>query len=224
MMRVLIADDEPLSRRGMEQLLAAHADCEIVASCRNGPETVRALNRGGVDVAMLDINMPGLNGFEVLNVATEVPVIVFVTAYDEFAVRAFEARALDYLLKPVRQQRFDDALQRVRDRLADLVTPRLVVPTARGELVLHVNRIDWIEAEDYFAIVHSGGQRYPIRASLKSLEARLDGRRFVRVHRSSIVRIDMIREMEPNAVVLTTGERLPLSRRRRERVAAALRG
>ena len=224
MIRVLIADDEPLSRRGLEQLLAHHADCTIVAACRNGPETVRALDRGGVDVAFLDINMPGLNGFEVLNVARAVPAVVFVTAYDQFAVEAFEARALDYLLKPVRQHRFEDALQRVREKLVRRAGPRLVVPTSRGELVLDLEQIDWIEAQNYCAVVHAAGRRYASRESLKSLERRIDHRCFVRVHRSSIVRVDMIRAVEQAAVVLRHGKRLPLSRRRRERVAAVVRG
>jgi two-component system LytT family response regulator len=223
MIRVLIADDEPLARRGLEQLLAAHADCRIVAWCRNGPETVRALNGGEVDVAFLDINMPGLNGFDVLKVVDARPLIVFVTAYDEFAVRAFEERALDYLLKPVQQQRFDDALQRVRERLRTQPQPALVVSTSTGELLLDVGEVDWIEAADYCAAVHAGGRRHLIRESLNSLEARLDGRRFVRVHRGAIVRVDHIRELRRDAIVLRDGTCVPLSRRRREQVAAAVR-
>lgn len=223
MIRVLIADDEPLARRGLEQLLAAHADCEIVAACRNGPDTVRALNRGGIDVAFLDINMPGLNGFEVLHIADVMPIVVFVTAYDEFAVRAFEARALDYLLKPIKPERFDDALQRVRETLRTRNAPALMVPTANGDLLLDAAEIDWIEADDYYAVVHATDGKHLIRESLRSLEQRLDPHDFVRVHRCGIVRIDRIRELQHDAVVLRTGARVPVSRRRRVAVSAAVR-
>lgn len=222
MIRVLIADDEPLARRGIEQLLAKHTDCRIVAWCRNGPETVRALNTGGVDVAFLDINMPGLNGFDVLKVVDAKPFIVFVTAYDEYAVRAFEERALDYLLKPAQQARFDDALQRVRERLRTRIQPVLTVTTNTGELVLDVGEVDWIEAADYCAAVHAAGRRHLIRESLNSLEMRLDAGRFVRVHRGAIVRVDHIRELRGDVIVLRDGTSVPVSRRRRSRVADAI--
>jgi two-component system LytT family response regulator len=254
--RVLLADDEPLARRGMEQLLAAHADCRIVAACRDGRETLRALRTARPDVAFLDIQMPGLDGFSVLQAVGQAapPVIVFVTAYDEFAVRAFEARALDYLLKPVSQPRFDRALERVRERLRADHALRLtleiasflgsaggrgpaarpnpasafVVPTPTGDLVLDAAEIDWIKAEDYCAAVHTAGRRHVIRESLNSLEQRLDPASFVRVHRSAIVRLDRIRELRSDGpgggfLILRDGTRLPVSRRRRERVAALVR-
>jgi len=256
--RVLFADDEPLARRGMEQLLAGHADCIIVAACRNGRETLRALRTAQPDVAFLDIHMPGLDGFQVLQSieAGMAPVLVFVTAFDEFAVRAFEQHALDYLLKPVSQERFDITMARIRERLrlehAGRLTRQLaeflgddaartvwrlpathaaqafVVPTPSGDLVLDPDEIDWIQAQDYCAAVHAGGRRHVIRESLHSLERRLDPDHFVRVHRSAIVRIDRVRELRPTGtggglVVLRDGTRLPVSRRRRERVAARIR-
>jgi two-component system LytT family response regulator len=248
MIRVLLADDEPLARLGLEQLLGAHADCRIVASCRNGRETVRALRAARPDVAFLDIHMPGLDGFAVLQAldAGTAPVVVFVTAYDEFAVRAFEEHALDYLLKPVSQARFDKALEHVRVRLeADhalrqsrqlafflggaAVGPQsFVVPTSTGDLVLDTGEIDWIEAEDYCAAVHANGRRHVIRESLTSLERRLDPTRFVRVHRSAIVRLDHVRELRASdtgsaLIILRDGTRLPVRRRRRRRVAALIR-
>jgi len=234
--RVVIADDEPLARRGIEQLLARHHDCVIVASCRNGREALRALREARPDVAFLDIQMPGLGGFDVLREARggSVPSIVFVTAHDEFAVRAFEERALDYLLKPVAQSRFDEAIARVRERrrsdaAAHPSAAPLVVPHADGELVLRPEEIDWIEAVDYCAAIHAGGRRYVVRESLASLEARLGPAGFIRVHRSAIVRVDRIRELRtgdagPAALVLRDGTRIPVSRRRRERVAVAMRG
>jgi two-component system LytT family response regulator len=203
----------------------------------------------------LDIQMPGLSGFEVLDAlqGEDPPVLVFVTAYDEYAVRAFEAQALDYLLKPVSQERFDQALQRAKDKLkaehAVLLTQQLatylggpgepaaqrplrggkiVVPTASGDLVLDAAEIDWIQAEDYYAAVHALGRRHLIRESLRSLEKRLDPEQFVRVHRSAIVRFDRVRELRQDDAGASTlrlrdGTVIPVSRRRRERVAALLR-
>lgn len=223
MIRILIADDEPLARRGLEQLLSSHSDCRIVATCRNGPETVRALNNGGVDVALLDIQMPGLNGFDVLGMVGYRPLVVFVTAYDEFAVRAFEERALDYLLKPVQQRRFDEMLQRVRAQLSRRTGPILTVPTSTGELLLDSSEVDWIEAADYCAFIHARGVRYLVRESLKSLEQRLDADSFIRVHRGAIVRVDHVRELRRDRIVLRDGTQVPVSRRRREAVSARLR-
>lgn len=220
MIRVLIADDEPLARRGLEQLLAHHADCAIVATCRNGADAVRALNSGRVDLALLDIQMPGLNGFDVLGLVGHRPLIVFVTAYDEFAVRAFEERALDYLLKPVQQRRFDEMLQRVRAQLQRRMGAILTVPTATGNLLLDASEVDWIEAADYCAVIYSRGVRYLVRESLKSLEERLDAAHFIRVHRGAIVCADRVREVRRDAVVLRDGTLVPVSRRRREQVSS----
>src|SRR5262245_8983898 len=193
--RILIADDEPLARRGLEQVLASHPECTIVGESRNGRETLRALRSLQPAVVFLDIQMPGLSGFDVIDALKQErpPVIVFVTAYDEFAVRAFEAQALDYLLKPVSQERFDVALQRVKEKLhsdravqltqqlahilgapgeapiaarAAARAPSIVVPTASGDLVLDPTEIDWIQAEDYYAAVHALGRRHLIRESL----------------------------------------------------------
>jgi two-component system LytT family response regulator len=253
--RVLIADDEPLARRGLQQVLAAHQDCRIIAQSRNGRDALRALRALEPDVAFLDIQMPGLDGFQVMQaVSTEhPPIIVLVTAYDEFAVRAFEAHALDYLLKPVTQERFDVALGRVRARLVanravewsqrmesflgelnGRTTPavgsparRIVVPTAAGELVLSSDEVDWISAEDYYAVIHALGQRHLLRESLASLEQRLDPDQFVRVHRSAIVRLDRVRELQSVGgqmqLLLRDGTAVPVSRRRREQVVARVR-
>jgi two-component system LytT family response regulator len=198
------------------------------------------------------------------------PYVIFVTAYDEFAVRAFETHALDYLVKPVTDARFAAALERVRERMRfaealelsrrigdllaaqarrggrasdastdltgigahvpNLIAParRLIVPTSSGDLVLDVDEIDWIQAEDYYAAVHARGKRHLIRESLASLEQRLDPSRFARVHRSAIVRIDRVREMRSSAggeslLVLRDGTRVPVSRRRREQVSSLIR-
>jgi two-component system, LytTR family, response regulator len=261
--RALIADDEPLARRGIRQLLEGHPDVIVAGECRNGRETLRALHTLTPHLVFLDVQMPQLNGFEVLRAygAARMPAVVFVTAYDEFAVRAFEAHALDYLVKPVSEARFAEAMRHVRERLrssnalelaqkletllathegrgqraeggdilrASRPARRMVVPTASGELVLETSEIDWIQAEDYYAAVYALGKRHLIRESLASLEERLDPARFVRVHRSAIVALDRVRELRStgqgdSVVVLRDGTRVPVSRRRRERVAEAIR-
>jgi two-component system LytT family response regulator len=260
--RVLIADDEPLARRGIRQLLQAHSDVIVAGECRNGRETLRALQSLDADLVFLDVQMPQLNGFEVLRAfgPQRMPAVVFVTAYDEFAVRAFEAHALDYLVKPVSEARFAEAMQHVRERLRSNKAlqlaqqlealleenegrghraqggydrgrgraQRLVVPTASGEIVLDASEIDWIQAEDYYAAIYALGKRHLIRESLASLEGRLDPTRFTRVHRSAIVALDRVRELRSTGlgewfVVLRDGTRVPVSRRRREQVAEAIR-
>jgi two-component system LytT family response regulator len=261
MVRALIVDDEPLARRGIRQLLERSDDVEIVGECRNGRETLAALDTLAPDLVFLDVQMPELDGFDVVRLrgAARMPYVIFVTAYDEFAVQAFETHALDYLVKPVNEARFTAALDRVRERMrfaealeltrriGDLLaahdrrgdsaavsrsplmpTRRLVVPTSAGELVLDVDEIDWIQAEDYYAAVHARGRRHLIRESLASLADRLDADQFVRVHRSAIVRLDRVREMRASAtgestLVLRDGTRIPVSRRRREQVAELIR-
>jgi two-component system, LytTR family, response regulator len=238
--RVVIVDDEPLARRGIRQLLAAHADVEIAGEARNGRDAVRMLKALQPDVVFLDIQMPELDGFAVLRELDpgQVPLIIFVTAFDTFAVRAFDSQAVDYLVKPVPEARFLDALQRVRERLqsrgSDGRAPRpapprrLVIGTSGADLVVDLAEIEWIEADDYYAAVHARGRRHLVRESLASLEGRLDRSRFVRVHRSAIVNLSHVREVRTSAdrdaaIVLGSGAEVPLSRRRREQVTEAIR-
>jgi two-component system LytT family response regulator len=242
--RVLIADDEPLARRGVRQLLTPHADMMVAGETRNGPETLRALDVLTPDLLFLDVQMPEMDGFEVLRArgAERMPAVIFVTAHDQFAVRAFEVHALDYLVKPLNVERFDGALRRVRERLemrdavdraarltAMLAQERgqrekrgiqhLMISTAVGDLVIPVAEIDRITADNYYSRVHVGAKDYLLRESLSSLETRLDARRFVRVHRSAIVQLDRVRQLRltlhGNAVVLREGSRVPVSRRKR---------
>jgi two-component system LytT family response regulator len=251
--RVLVADDEPLARRGVRQMLAPHADVRVVGESRNGAETLRALDALKPDLLFLDVQMPEMDGFAVLRArrADRMPAVIFVTAHDEFAVQAFEAHAIDYLVKPLNAQRFDAALQRVRERLrleaaADLAQrlaallaaeeqqwerkgiERLVVSTPSSDVVIPVKDVDWISADDYYVQVHIGSQSYLLRDSLNSLETRLDPTRFMRVHRSAIVQIDRVRAVRPTSrgdeAILRDGSRVPVSRRRRAVLDDRLRG
>lgn len=251
----LIVDDEPLARRGIRQLLERHEQFEVVGECRNGKEAVRAVRAVKPALVFLDIQMPGMGGFEVVREIgpDEMPDVVFVTAFDEFAVKAFETHALDYLVKPVTQERFRAALNRVIERrrgsealalakrLSHLLAEHqaalasepaapgsITVPTTAGFLVVDVADIEWIEADDYYAAIHARGKRLLIRESLASFEERLDRTRFIRVHRSAIVALGRIQELRSGpgggtVLVLRDGTRVPVSRRRKEEVAAVLR-
>jgi two-component system LytT family response regulator len=244
-LRALVVDDEPLARRGIRQLLAAHPDITVAGEARDGRAALQALATAVFDLVFLDIQMPGLDGLSVIRThgVQRMPPVVFVTAHDQFAVRAFEAQALDYLVKPISAARFDVAMLRVRERLrlmsqaamAERLTAlldgapvplvpadagRLAVTTADGQLLLDPLEIDWIEADDYHATVHVRERSYRVRLSLATLETRLDPARFLRLHRSALVALDRIRELVLDrddgeaAVILRNGARLPVSRRR----------
>lgn len=243
--RVLVADDEPLARRGVRQLLAPHADMTVVGECRNGAETLSALDALKPDLLFLDVQMPEMDGFAVLRArgAARMPAVVFVTAHDQFAVRAFEAHAIDYLVKPLNVQRFEAALARVRERLRLLDSAalarkltallaaergqgieRIVVSNGASDRVIPVADIDWISADDYYARLHVGAKSYLLRESLSSLEARLDPRCFARVHRGAIVQLARVRELRTDEAVLRDGSRIPVSRRRIAELSRLLRG
>jgi two-component system LytT family response regulator len=245
----VIADDEPLARRGIRQLLTSHEDIAVVAETRNGRETIRALRELKPDLVFLDVQMPNLDGFDVVKEIgpKSMPILIFVTAYDEFAVRAFEAHALDYLVKPLEIARFSVALDRARESLrsaaavglsrklaaflaereAERAAERIVVHTANGKLILNADEVDWIEADDYYAAIHSRNTRHLVRESLASLEQRLNRKRFVRTHRSAIVNVDRVCEVRKEdgetLLLLENGIRVPISRRRRALVARLLR-
>lgn len=220
--RALIVDDEPLARRGIRQLLAPYPDVRVVGECRDGREALRALTSHQPDLVFLDVQMPGLDGFGLIRVqgVERMPLTVFVTAHDDFAVRAFETQALDYLVKPLSESRFKTTMQRVLERLRARLGERVAVPTDTGELLLDANEIDWIEARDDYAEIHAGAERYRIRASLAALVRRLDPARFTRIHRSAVVRLDHVRELRTSGrdgttvVRLRDGTELPVSRRR----------
>lgn len=232
--KVLIADDEPTARRGVRQLLASFPEFAVVGECRNGAEVLAALDVSTPDVIFLDIQMPGVDGFEVIRRRSpeRMPAIIFLTAYDQFAVRAFEAEALDYLVKPVSEARFAATIKRLKKRLRSTIdSPReetIVVTTSRGATVLHVNEIDWIEAAGNYVQLWLGQRSYFHRESLQLLENRVAKHGFVRAHRSALVRLDGVRELTRTRAgsliaVLHSGARIPISRRRSASFSGAVR-
>ena len=226
--RALVVDDESLARRNLTVLLQGDPDIASVIECASGMEAVEEIGRSKPDLVFLDVQMPECGGFDVLELlGNELPIIIFVTAYDEYALRAFEAGALDYLLKPFDNARFGRALNRAKDRLAHyapsrpLPAERLVVKSRGQVLFLNVADIDWIEAAGYYACVHVGSDTHVIRRTLLELEQDLGDERFSRIHRSIIVNLDRIHGLEIQnggeyEVVLKSKIRLQLSRRFRK--------
>ena len=226
--RALVVDDESLARRNLTVLLQGDPDIASVTECASGMEAVEEIGRSKPDLVFLDVQMPECGGFDVLELlGNELPTIIFVTAYDEYALRAFEAGALDYLLKPFDNARFVRALNRAKDRLAHyapsrpLPAERLIVKSRGQVLFLNVVDIDWIEAAGYYACVHVGSDTHIIRRTLLELERDLGDERFIRIHRSIIVNLDRIYGLEIQnggdyEVVLKSRIRLQLSRRFRK--------
>ncbi len=249
--RTLVVDDELPARRRVLELLEKQNDIEVTGIARDGREAVGRIRDSRPDLMFLDIQMPNLDGFGVLQAVgqTLMPVTIFVTAYDAFAIRAFEAHALDYLLKPFGAERFEAALGRARDfirgqraseftdRVATLLGERATTPAAIERLAikssgrvifLEVREIDWIEADGVYVNLHSGGRTYLYRSSMGSLHKRLDPKLFIRVHRSVTVNANRIRELEvrthgDHTVTLKDGTKLPLSRTYRAQLEAWLR-
>ena len=232
---VLIADDEPAARRGVRQLLAAHPTFTVVGECRNGSEVLRALDDLRPQVVFLDIAMPGMDGFEVIRRRTpaRMPAVVFLTAYDEFALKAFDAQALDYLVKPVSEARFAATMRRLERQLRGGKAgpePGIVVTTSRGTLVIRLSDLDWIESADNYARLWVGTKSYLLRESMESIERRIGKHGFARAHRKALVRLGAVRELarvnggDDCVVVLASGARVPVSRRRRGAIRARILG
>jgi two-component system, LytTR family, response regulator len=222
---VLVADDESGARRNLTALLRPDPDIGAIIECDSGQRAIEQLRTSRCDLLFLDVQMPGCDGFDVLEMlGCELPpAVIFVTAYDEYALRAFEAGALDYLLKPFDDARFRRALDRAKVKLAHFsprpkIAERLAVKTG-GELVfLNVADVDWIESVGYYACLHVGGNTHVLRRSLLELERNLDGELFMRIHRSIIVNLERIHKLELQdggdyEVILRSGDRLRLSRR-----------
>ena len=244
MIRVLVADDQPMARERLTSLLAAESDIELAAATASGPETVAAIRKLAPDLVFLDMRMPGMDGFDVIEeIGVErMPLTVFVTAYDEYAVRAFDVQALDYLLKPFARPRFQAALARARERLdcdrqtgsADRLAEFLRLsrsPSDRRNRVLvksegrmsfvDAEQIDWVEAEGNYVRIHAGDQVHVMRETMHALLEKIGQDRFFRIHRSRIVNVHRVKELliaggGDYQVVLLNGQRLGLSRMYRE--------
>jgi len=242
----VIVDDEPLARERLMSLLASVPNLDVLAQCRDGEEAVTAIHERRPDLVLLDVEMPKMDGFEVIQTigADAMPMVIFVTAYDQHAIRAFEVRALDYLLKPFDRDRFNDAIERARAhvesrqngdlglRLAGMLkdlrrdqpkSDRLVVKSGGRLFFLRADEVDWIEAAGNYVRLHVGTQSHLLRETMNAIEGRLDSERFARIHRSRIVNVERIQEMQPwlngeYAVVLRSGVRLTLSRGYREKL------
>ena len=252
--RTLIVDDEPAAREGMRHLLAADPEIVLAGECSNGREAVAAIRDTSPDLAFLDVQMPELDGFGVLReVGVErAPAVVFVTAFDQYALRAFDVHAIDYLLKPFTDDRFRQSLDRAKQlvrqgRLGDLsrklaalldndesarapapsYLDRLVVKSGGKVTLLPVGEIEWIDAEGDYVRIHVGKTWHLLRETMKNLEDQLDAARFVRIHRSTIVNLEKVKELQPffrgeYVVVLHNGTTLKLSRGYRDNLEARL--
>jgi two-component system LytT family response regulator len=252
--KTLIVDDEPLARRNLRVLLERDPQIEILDECRNGREAVKAINTLSPDLIFLDIQMPEMDGFDVLaRVGPEhIQAIIFVTAFDQYALKAFDVHALDYLLKPFDDERFARALERAKSQIAareinqlserllalleeregskqeERYLTRLMIKASSRMMLLKVDEIDFIEADGNYAKLHAGRKTHLLREKMNDLEGRLDPAKFVRIHRSIIVNLERIKEMHPHfngdyVVVLEDGRQLKLSRTRREHLEARLR-
>jgi two-component system LytT family response regulator len=233
----MVVDDEPLARSNIVALLKRDPDIVSITECESGQEALQRIERSKPDLLYLDIQMPECDGFDVLEMlgSNVPPAVVFVTAYDEFALRAFEAGVLDYLLKPFNDARFRVALSRAKERLAhaqhspSLQPERLVVKSAGRVWFIKTQDIDWVEAADYYACLHVGTEQHLLRRSLSDLEASLESKTFCRIHRSTLVNLNRVSRIESDpageyAVILHNGVRLKLSRRHRGNLKRRMRG
>ena len=248
-MRVVIVDDEPLARRGVQARLARHADMQIVETCGSGREAVTAIRNLAPDLVFLDVQMPDMNGFEVLRQVppSPLPIVIFMTAYDQYATRAFEVHALDYLLKPIDDLRFSESVELARARVAAASTSgmenrlrellqqmekanhegayqtRFSVRSGRRITIVQVEDIDWIQAADDYVTLHVGNHSHLLRQTMNQIEQQLNPERFIRVHRSTIVQASRIRELvsvenREFLLQLTNGTKLKTSRKYSDRI------
>ncbi|HEY3279992.1 MAG TPA: LytTR family DNA-binding domain-containing protein [Gemmatimonadales bacterium] len=256
MIRVLIVDDEPAARAAIRTLLADEADVQVVGECADGRAALEAVRSDAPDLLFLDVQMPEMDGFALLRALdpTDLPVVVFVTAYDQYALHAFDVHALDYLLKPFDDQRFRASLARAKQQVREgrlgalsqqllalldgtarpqrvsgdgQYLKRLVIKAGGRVTILSVKDIDWIEADGDFVKIHTGRACHPLRETMKGLESQIDPARFVRIHRSSIVNVERIKELQPYfrgeyVVILHDGTSLKLSRGYKDHLEAAL--
>lgn len=244
--RVLVVDDEALARERAIQLLKNDSEIEVIGQCGDGQSAVEKIQNEKPDLVLLDVQMPELDGFAVVEAvgADKMPPVIFVTAHEKFALKAFDVHALDYLLKPYDRERFETAIKRAKEQLArsqsgDLQTRmnallgelktqpktanRLVVKTEGRVLLLKNEDVDWVEAADNYVVLHVGAETHMLRETMNSIESRLPSEKFIRVNRSTIVNIDRIKELQPlfhgeYVIILKNGTKLTLSRGYREKL------
>jgi two-component system, LytTR family, response regulator len=231
--RALIVDDEELARHIIRELLQPHSEIEVVTECGNGFEAVKAFAEHKPDLIFLDVQMPKLTGFDVLELIGADPLVIFVTAYDQYAMRAFDVHAVDYLLKPIGRERFEAALARAKDRLGERMPAaqelaaaarpprqfleRVVVKDGTHVTLIPIAKLDYVEAQDDYVALASQGRKHLKQQTIASLEACLDPKCFVRIHRSYIVNLERVARIEPygkdsRLAILSDGARLPVSR------------
>lgn len=242
--RTIVVDDEPLACKRLAKLLKEDDEIEVVEICANGQEAIEQINEQSPDLIFLDIQMPEINGFEVLqNIEPEkVPIVIFVTAYDEYALQAFEVHALDYLMKPFNKERFRDSLKRAKttilndntemigekiENLLNYLEPeeeslkRILIKTSNRYFFLKTVDIDWIESAGNYVRIHSGNSNYLIRETMINMEKKLDSEQFFRIHRSTIINVDKVKELEQwfhgdYQVIMYNDEKLTMSRNYKE--------
>ena len=257
--RTLIVDDEPLARQNLRMLLEDDPEIKIISECRNAQEALKVIKTQSIDLLFLDVQMPELTGFDLLKKIdySKIPAIVFVTAYDQYALSAFEVHAIDYLLKPFTDERFEKALKQAKTQIRQVEVnqlseklfsllgghetkfghpprpekfiTRFLIKSAGRMVFLKVEEIDWISADDYYVKLHTGRKSHQLRESLNNLEVQLDPAMFLRIHRSTIVNINRIKEIQTHfngnfIVLLADGTELILSRSRREHAQMILKG
>ena len=245
--RILIVDDEPYARERIRDLLGSDPQCEIIGESGNGPETITFIEKQKPDLVFLDVQMPELNGFEVLENLNKdfLPQIIFVTAYDKYAIKAFEFHAIDYLLKPYTKSRFQKALQRAKEQiklkkkgeinshyLKELLydikseqkyVERLIIKSEGRIFFLKTDEIQWIESAHNYVILHSGKEKHFYRETMTGIEKKLQPEKFMRIHRSTIVNINFIKEIQPwfsheQIIILKDGTKLTMSRTYKEKL------
>ena len=243
-LKILIADDEPLARERLRKLIEKHADLDLVAECSDGAETASKILKLQPDIVFLDVQMPEKTGFEVIHEiqGKAAPAIVFVTAYDQYAINAFDVSAVDYLLKPFDRERFERSLEKARqsankpdaipknlEALLNNLAPqnkeqeRIAIKTNNKVILLRTDQIDFVDADDNYINVHVGAEKHMLRETLASFEEKLSARKFMRISRSVIVNMDRIKELQPlfhgeYSVILKDGTRLTLSRSYRDKI------
>jgi two-component system LytT family response regulator len=236
----LIVDDEPLARKRIKRLLADEPDISVIGECGTGREAIEVIQETSTDLLFLDIQMPGVSGFEVLQSIPEgrMPIIIFITAYDQHALKAFEVHALDYLLKPFKQQRFKQAVERARDHLRKNGTPdfnpgltalvgklraeqnyltRFMVKSSNRVVLVKASEVDWIESAANYALLHVGDKTHIVRETMQALEVKLSPKTFQRISRSAIVNLERVKELQPMGkgqyvIMLANGRQLTMSR------------